>query len=134
MGVWKKIEQQDVSITPYNAKKNWYISGSDLSTLNVTFLLGSGSINGDYYLNPSDIYNGGKYAPIVYKSLDHLYYRGFNTASGVLEATSSYEHYLESSFASSSSISNFVFAKEIESIHSKFAVALAILFFLPKFT
>ena len=102
MSVWKKIEQQDISITPYNAKKTWFISGSDIGTSGVKFLLGSGSSDNSYYLNPSDIYNGGYHAPIVYRSLEHLYYRSFNSITGLLDATSSYEHYIESTVTSGS--------------------------------
>lgn len=102
MSVWKKIEQQDISITPYNAKKTWFISGSNLGASGIKFLLGSGSSDNSYYLNPSDIYNGGYHAPIVYRSLEHLYYKSFNSTTGLLDATSSYEHYIESTVVSGS--------------------------------
>ena len=58
MSVWKKISQEDITVTPYNAHKDWYISGSILSDYGVDFLLGSASNgnSGTYYLNPNDIY------------------------------------------------------------------------------
>lgn len=104
MSVWKKIQQQDVSITPYSSKKEWFISGSDLTTSGINFLLGSGSKATHYYPKASDIYNGEYYAPITDRSLRHLYYKSFNSSSGLLESTSSYDHYLESSFDTASRI------------------------------
>lgn len=103
MSVWKKISQEDITVTPYNAHKDWYISGSVLSDYGVDFLLGSASNgnNGPYYLNSNDIYDGVYHTPLTYRSLQQLYYRGYNSTGG-LDTTSSYDNYIESSFSTSS--------------------------------
>ena len=103
MSVWKKISQEDITVTPYGAHKDWYISGSVLSDYGVDFLLGSASNGntGPYYLNSNDIYDGVYHTPLTYRSLQQLYYKDYNSTGG-LDTTSSYDHYVESSFSTAS--------------------------------
>lgn len=97
MGAWKKLNQQDVFITTYNAKKSWTISGSvdNYTNAGIDVYLAESSSNLEYYLNSSDLYNS-EYKPLVYRSINQLYYRGYDNITGSLQASSSYDHYYQS--------------------------------------
>lgn len=101
MSVWKKIQQENIQVSPYTARKSHFLTSSLLSSsYGVQFLLASAS-DGPYVLGSNDI-AFGKRKPLVYRSLKQLYYQSFDSSSGQLLQSSSYEHYLESSFATSS--------------------------------
>jgi len=46
--------------------------------------------------------DSGSYQVLTYRSLEQLYYNDFNSGSGTIEETGSYDHFIESSFFSSS--------------------------------
>lgn len=54
-----------------------------------------------FYYTGSNAPAGGIHKLLTFKSLYHLYYSAFNTGSGLIEATSSYDNYIESSISSS---------------------------------
>ena len=103
MSVWKKIQQENIQVSPYTARKNHFLTSSLLSSsFGVQFLLASAS-NGQYILGSNDT-SFNRRTPLVYRSLKQLYYQSFNSSSGELLQSSSYEHYLESSIATGSRI------------------------------
>lgn len=53
-----------------------------------------------YFYSSSHTPPGGANMLLVFKSIDHLYYSLFNTSSGTIDTTGSYENYIESSFTS----------------------------------
>jgi hypothetical protein len=57
-----------------------------------------------YFYTGSNAPLEGVHKLLVFKSLNHLYYSGFNTGSGLVEHTSSYENYVESTISSSRSM------------------------------
>lgn len=54
-----------------------------------------------YYYTGSNTPVGGVNKLLTFKSLNHLYYSGFNTGSGIIDSSSRYENYIESSISSS---------------------------------
>jgi len=56
------------------------------------------SDSSQYFYSSSNTVPGGANMYLVFKSLDHLYYSLFNTSSGTIDTTGSYENYIESSF------------------------------------
>lgn len=54
-----------------------------------------------YYYTGSNAPSEGVHKLLLFKSLNHLYYSSFNTSSGIIESTSSYENYIESTISSS---------------------------------
>lgn len=85
MSAFKQLTRQDVYITDYLAKKQWYASGSGLSTYNIETLRGfSGSTPG--YPYPSD-YRNSRYQKLVYDSAATSFYR---LASGSISGSTIY--------------------------------------------
>jgi len=83
MSAFKKLNRQDVFVTAYTARKQFIVSGSELSSNNIRELnIVSGSTNGSYY-----------------SSLNHLYYKGIVSGSYL---SGSLEHYLQTSLYSGS--------------------------------
>jgi hypothetical protein len=107
MGAWKKLNQQDVYVTSYTAKKSWSASSGSLDTYGIQVLQANSSSTATFYLSDENTYSGsdvgdGQYPSLVYRSLSHLYFKNHNTSSGLLEVSSSYENFLESSLATGS--------------------------------
>lgn len=107
MGAWKKLNQQDVSITSYTAKKTWTVDSSSLDTNGIQIHQAVTSSNPVYYLTSSDKYEGTgagstQHPILVYKSLSHLYYKNHNSSSGLLQDSSSYVDYNESTISTGS--------------------------------
>ena len=101
MSAWKNINKQDTFVTTYVARKSWSIPSQSLAEYGIQVLYGQTGSNSEFYLSEGTLYSGsnvgnGEYQELVYKSLDQLYYRSYNTSSGELESSSSYEHYLSS--------------------------------------
>ena len=99
MGAFKKFNSQDVYVSTYTANKSWIVSGSQYSehgVLNLPAHSGSGA----YIPIPQNI-NKNYDRRLVYESIHHLYYSGFQ--DGVILTGSSYENYLQSSFNTSGS-------------------------------
>ena len=83
MSAFKKLNRQDVFVTAYTARKQFTVSGSELSSNDIRGLnVVSGSTNGSYY-----------------SSLNHLYYKDIVSGSYL---SGSLEHYLQSSLYSGS--------------------------------
>jgi hypothetical protein len=107
MGAWKKLNQQDVYVTSYTAKKSWSASSGSLDTYGIQVLQANSSSTATFYLSDENTYSGsdvgdGQYPSLVYRSLSQLYFKNHNTSSGLLEVSSSYENFLESSLATGS--------------------------------
>lgn len=101
MSAWKNLNQQDVYTTTYVARKSWTIPSQSLADYNIQVLYGETGSNSEFYLSEGTLYSGsnvgnGEYQELVHKSLEQLYYKSFNSSSGELETSSSYEHYLSS--------------------------------------
>lgn len=100
MGAYKQISPQDTFITTYVSHKEWEITGSEYASNGIYSTYLDRYDESDYYLNSSDLYSGS-YKPLYFKSLDHLYYRSFNSSASLSSAigivSSSYEHYLQTS-------------------------------------
>lgn len=94
MGAFKKVNTQDVYLESYLAHKNWQVSGSEYSTYGIFYTSLSEYTGSNYTLNAGDLVEG-QYKPLLYKSLDMLYYRTEDTGSIVLSG--SYEHYYQTS-------------------------------------
>lgn len=94
MGAFKKINRQDVYLSKYEANKNYSVSGSDYELFGITYNIVDKFEEKEYFLDQTDELEGS-YAPLFYKSLDHLYYKSFSE-DNLIEANS-YEHYLPSS-------------------------------------
>lgn len=100
MRAYKQISPQDTFVTTYVSHKQWEISGSEYSNYGISYAEIDRYDENTYYLDESDKFNGS-YKPLIFKSLNHLYYRSFNT-TGSLDSeigivSSSYEHYLQTS-------------------------------------
>lgn len=97
MGAFKKLNQQDVFVTTYVAKKSWAITKDEASDYGVEIYRGvSGS--GEYYISNEDIFNG-QYDRLVYQNINHSYF-GNHHPSGDLSG--SYNNFFETSFLTSS--------------------------------
>lgn len=55
-----------------------------------------------YFYTSSYTFASGSHKQINYRSIKHLYFSNFNTGSGIIDTTGSYDNYLESSFFSGS--------------------------------
>ena len=105
MGAWKNLNQQDVYITSYTAKKSWSVESGSLSRQGIRHYQAVTSSISEYYPQNSDLFGGptsgssdSKYhKQLVYNSIAQLYFRPYTSGSGLLEQSSSYETYLESS-------------------------------------
>lgn len=76
MSAYKKLNRQDVYISDYSAKKQWYASGSTIDSYGLEVLRGfSGSTPG--YPYPTDYLNN-RYQKLVFDSVFHNYYSGSN--------------------------------------------------------
>ena len=100
MRAYKQISPQDTFVTTYVSHKQWEIPASEYSKYGVSYTEIDRYDSDTYYLNSSDSYSGS-YKPLIFKSLNHLYYKSFNT-TGSIESelgmiSSSYEHYLQTS-------------------------------------
>lgn len=72
MSAYKKLNQQDVYVTDYVAKKGWYATGSYITEYEIETLRGfSGSTPG--YPYPSD-YRNNRYEKLVYNSTHQNFY------------------------------------------------------------
>lgn len=54
-----------------------------------------------YFYTGSNTPVGGVHKLLTYRSLHHLYYSNFNTGSGIIDSSSRFENYIESSISSS---------------------------------
>ena len=112
MGAWKKLNQQDVAVTSYTAKKSWTVNSGSLDSNGIQIHQALTSSHPIYYLTSSDKYEGTgagatQHPILVYKSLSHLYFKNHNSSSGLLQDSSSYVDYNESTIATGSrAISN----------------------------
>lgn len=87
MSAYKKLNRQDVYVTDYVAKKNWYATGSYITEYSIETLRGfSGSTPG--YPYPAD-YRNNRYEKLVYNSTHQNFYSntsgsvdGYTTFSG----------------------------------------------------
>lgn len=107
MSAFKKLNKQDVSVTGYSAKKSWAVTGSLLESYNILSIPAYSSSEPNYIGEQSkDVNPTGSFYNLNYRSIEQLYYRSFfdesRTESGSLFFSSSYDHYLESSFSSGS--------------------------------
>jgi hypothetical protein len=91
MSGFKKLNQQDVYVSTYNAQKQWTLSASDQNSLGVT---------GSAYTSSSNAIDLDP-AVLTYHSLHQLYYSNFDQ-TGSITTTGSYDNFVESSFATSS--------------------------------
>lgn len=104
MSAYKKFNKQDAFITTYVAHKSFTISGGQHDQYGVETYVGiSGSgaflpSGSEYLLSGS---NYAHYSRLVYNSIYHLYYSGFDNgapSTGSVLSGSAYENYLQSSF------------------------------------
>lgn len=85
MSAFKQLTRQDVYITDYLAKKQWYATGSALTSYKIETLRGfSGSTPG--YPYPTD-YRNHRYQKLVYDSIATSFYR---LASGSISGSTIY--------------------------------------------
>lgn len=105
MSSFKKLNQQDAFVTSYNAKKNWSLTGSDLSDFGIQVLSAQTGSTAEYYLDDTALFSG-EYPHLVYRSLNQLYYSSFDKISGSINISSSFDNYVESSFTSASRFLN----------------------------
>ena len=114
MGAWKQLNQQDVYISTYTAKKNWSISagGTDILDNGIRYYHAASSSLADdkYLLIPGDI-NGGPtsgsgvpkfHGPLLHAGIEQLYFKHHDKTSGSLNQSSSFDVHLESSLATGS--------------------------------
>jgi len=99
MSAWKNINKQDAFVTTYVARKSWSTPSQSLAEYGIQVLYGQTGSNPEFYLSDGTLYSGtnvgdGEYQELVYQSLTQLYFQSFNSSSGELEVSSSYEHYL----------------------------------------
>lgn len=94
MGAFKKVNTQDVYLESYLAYKSWQVSGSEYSTYGILYTELPEYTGSSYTLDAGDLVDS-QYKPLLYKSLDTLYYRTEDTGSTVLSG--SYEHYYQTS-------------------------------------
>lgn len=94
MGAFKKIDRQDVYLSKYEANKKYNVSGSDYGLFGITSNTIREFREESYLIDQVDELEGS-YAPLFYKSLDHLYYKSFSQEN--LIVSNSYEHYITTS-------------------------------------
>ncbi len=106
MAAYKKLKKEDSYLTSYVAHKTFTVSGSQHDEFGVETYIGiSGS--GEWLPSTADKRLGGTnyehYTRLVYNSINHLYYSGYNdlgmptTSSNDLSG-SAYENYMQSSY------------------------------------
>ena len=106
MAAYKKLKKEDSYLTTYVAHKTFTVSGSQHDDYGVETYIGiSGS--GNFFTSGSDQRLIGTdyqhYSRLVYNSIHHLYYSGYNTSglpttSSNAMSGSAYENYLQSSY------------------------------------
>jgi len=99
MSAYKKINRQDTFLTKYRANKEYQVSGSQLESYGLVYEVIPQFTGSTYYLDLQDESELG-YKPLVYKSLEQLYYRSFNEDEAFI-TSNSYEHYLSTSLLES---------------------------------
>ena len=105
MGAWKKLNQQDVYISTYTAKKSWSVTSSSLQSEGIRYYQADTSSNLEYFPTQDELFGGPTsassdakyYSPLVHRSISQLYFKDYNTGSGDLAASSSFDVHLESS-------------------------------------
>ena len=106
MAAYKKLKKEDSYLTTYVAHKSFTVSGSQHNEFGVETYLGiSGSgewlpSGSDYRLVGTDYEHATR---LVYNSINHLYYSGFNdlglpTTGSDSVSGSAFENYLQSSY------------------------------------
>jgi hypothetical protein len=74
MSAYKKLNQQDVFVTDYVARKNWAASGDDISEYKIETLKGfSSAVYPVSYPNDG---HKGRNVTLTYASIEHLFYHG----------------------------------------------------------
>ena len=99
MSAWKNINKQDAYTTTYVAKKNWTVPSQSFDEYGIQVLFGQEESDSDFFSKEGTLYSGsnvgtGEYQQLVHSSLVQLYHKSYTSSSGLLEASSSYEHYL----------------------------------------
>lgn len=108
MSGWKRLNQQDVYVTTYTAKKSWSISGtSDFLSHGVEVYDAQSGSSFEYYLNSSDLFSGNasgneEYSYLVWRSLHQLYYSNYDRTTGGIITSGSFDNYEESSLVTGS--------------------------------
>ena len=64
------------------------------------------SSNSQYFYTSPYTLTNGSHKLLNFKSIQHLYYSNFNTGSGLIDTTGSYDNFLETSFSTGSRILN----------------------------
>jgi len=91
MSAFKKLKSTDAFVTTYVAKKQWAVTGSDLSNYNIQAVFAASSSTPPTYLNElsnygssnSNISNQGDfYQELTWNSLNQLYYSNYNQTNG----------------------------------------------------
>jgi hypothetical protein len=104
MGAWKKLNQQDVYISTYTAKKSWSATSSSLQSQGIRYYYAVTGSASTYFVNDVDKFGGPTsgssdalyHKQLVHKSLNQLYFQNYDTSSGELARSSSFDVYLES--------------------------------------
>jgi hypothetical protein len=99
MGAFKKIDKQDVYLSTYTAHKNYVVQGSNLNVPGLKYGVIPEFTGSVYFPNQNDL-EQGNYKPLLYKSLEHLYYKSFNEDENFI-VQNQYEHYLTTSLLES---------------------------------
>jgi len=111
MGAWKQLNQQDVYLTTYTAKKSWNVNSNTLQTEGIRYYhAASSSLEDKYYLKPTDLVGGPTsgsedptfHAPLLHAGIRQLYFKHHNIYSGSLEQSSSFDTYMQSSLETGS--------------------------------
>ena len=115
MGAWKKLNQQDVYLSTYTAKKSWSVNSGTLEANGVRYYHAASSSfdtgkTNKYYLLDGDIVGGPAtgsdvptfHAPLVHSVVRQLYFKDHDSVSGSLEVSSSFDVHKESSLATGS--------------------------------
>ena len=97
MSAFKKLNQQDAFVTSYIARKSWSITGIQLGDYGVQVLSADSGSSPSHELSEPEL---------NYRSLEQLYYSNYDKTTGVILESSSYDNYIESSFATASRILN----------------------------
>lgn len=106
MSVWKKLNQQDVFVSTYVARKLWTIQAHN-SGVKMLPANDQSAIE-DYIIDKDTKYTGdlaldsGSYSKLVHSSIKQLYYTNFDSGSGSIIETGSFDNHLESSLTSAS--------------------------------
>ena len=92
MSAFKKLKTTDAFVTTYVAKKDWAVTGSNLSSYGIQFIEAFSSsktqelVDDDRVYNPpgaiSIDFNGNYLRKIAYRGLNQLYYSNYNQTNG----------------------------------------------------